>query len=534
MTPLNEWYDGGRETVIPMPDGHPEVRCPHSTVENAKSGTGFSAGEVRAAGGKGDVSEGTHSMDNVVRAQYLSESPNSRGEGAIEDGLERVRAKSILMNKQGVRSPFTALWHLVTPGYLTKSFRRLRKDAAAGLDQVDWQTYDANSDFYIPVLHKKLHNDAFRACPVRRVWIPKADGKKRPLGIACIEDKIVQRAIMGILEAIYEPKFAGFSYGFRPGRGCHDALDAVSAGIVTRNIEYIVDADIKGCFDNIPQDLLMGILREDIADEELLRHIDKFFKAGVLDNGDLQVSDTGVVQGSLISPILANIFLGHVIDKWVNEWRQKLGGDVIFVRYADDFIAGFQYLGDATTFLQHLKKRLADYKMELHPDKTRLIEFGKSAIQNRKRRGEGAPETFDFLGFTHSCRVSRKGNFVVNRHTIKKRSEKKLKELGEKFQKILLAAGILKGLISLRRALTGYYNYFAVPENIGTLRNFRFKLCRIIFKAIGRRSQKSKWNWGKFNIILAALIPSPVAVHDYPSVRFTARQAELLTRSRMR
>ena len=339
-------------------------------------------------------------------------------------GLEGVREAA--KKDKGLR--FTALLHHVTEKLLLDSFYALKKQAAPGVDEVTWQEYEPGVEERIHDLHGRVHRGAYRAQPSRRVYIPKPDGRQRPLGIAALEDKIVQQAVVTVLNCIYEEDFVGFSYGFRPGKGAHDALDALSFGIVRKKVNWVLDADIRGFFDNIDHERLMELIERRVADPRILRLIRKWLKAGVSEEGEWSETKVGTPQGAVISPLLANLYLHYVLDQWVLQWRKKFAwGDVIIVRYADDFVLGFQHRKEAERFLEQLRERLREYGLELHPDKTRLIQFGRFAAEHRERDGQGKPETFNFLGFTHICSTIHKtGRFTVKRKTTGKRLAAKL------------------------------------------------------------------------------------------------------------
>ena len=298
----------------------------------------------------------------------------------------------------------------MTVDLLRWSFHQLKRRAAAGIDGVTWDQYEADLESNLADLHGRVQRGAYRAKPSRRQYIPKPDGRQRPLGIAALEDKIVQRAVVEMLNAIYETDFLGFSYGFRPGRSQHQALDALAIAIYRKKVNWILDADIRAFFDSISQEWLIRFLEHRIADRRLLRLIGKWLKAGVLEDGRLLTVERGTPQGAVISPLLANIYLHYVYDLWVHHWRRRLAqGEVIVVRYADDIVVGFQYRADAERFLDELRQRLEEFGLELHPEKTRIIEFGRFAHANRQARGLGKPETFAFLGFTHICGRTREG-----------------------------------------------------------------------------------------------------------------------------
>jgi len=347
--------------------------------------------------------------------------------GIASSRLEAVRQAA----RQSRDVRFTALLHHITIDLLKQSYAALQRDAAPGIDGVTWRAYGENLEAKLTVLHERIHKGSYRARPAKRSYIPKADGSKRPLSIWCLEDKIVQQAVVSVLEAIYEQDFVGFSYGFRPGRGQHDALDALQAGIYRRRVSWVLDADIRGFFDAMAHSWIIRFLEHRIADKRILRLIAKWLKVGIVEDGRRTRGTCGAPQGAVISPILANVYLHYVFDLWVHRWRRtKASGDVIVIRYADDTIVGFQHEHEARVFLDDLKERMRAFELALHPDKTRLICFGRYAAKQRMERGEGKPETFDFLGFTHFCTRSRKwGSFVIGRKTIKKRMVRKLQAI---------------------------------------------------------------------------------------------------------
>ena len=431
-------------------------------------------------------------------------------------GLERVRETA----KRNRRLKFTALLHHITPSLLVESFYDLNRTAAVGVDGMTWQDYENILYERVHELHRQIHTGAYRAQSSRRVYIAKTDGKLRPLGIAAVEDKIVQQAVVKVLSAIYEEDFLGFSYGFRRGRGQHDELDAVWMGINTRQIGWILDADISAFFDTIDHGWMMKFLQHRIADKRILRLINKWLKAGVIEDGKRTSSERGTPQGAVISPLLANIYLHYVFDTWAHHWRKHHArGDVIMVRYADDSALGFQYEGEAKRFLQAMRERIAKFGLALHPQKTRLIEFGRYAEQRRKRRGLGRPETFDFLGFTHCCSKTRKGGFKILRLTIKKRMRATLAAIREKLKRTRHdpIEHVGKWLNSVLR---GYFNYFAVPDNLKRLAGLRYELCCAWREAISRRSQKGEMTWARFGRLAEKFLPLPRRIHPYPSERF--------------
>jgi group II intron reverse transcriptase/maturase len=419
---------------------------------------------------------------------------------------------------------FTALLHHVNERLLLDSFHLLKKDAAPGVDDITWKEYEQGVEGRIADLHGRVHRGAYRAQPSRRVYIPKPDGRQRPLGIAALEDKIVQQAVATVLNQIYEEDFLGFSYGFRPRRGAHDALDALTAAIMTKKVSWILDADIRGFFDNISHRKLIELLEIRIADRRILRLIQKWLKAGVSEDGQWSETKVGTPQGAVISPLLANIYLHYVLDRWVMEWRGKNAfGEVVIVRYADDFVLGFQHRKEAERFLEQLRKRMADYGLELHSDKTRLIQFGRFAAEDRQRAGKGKPETFDFLGFTHICgTIHKSGKFTVLRRTVGKRMTAKLRSIGVELRR-RMHQPIAETGAWLKQVVRGYFNYHAVPGNLSRLETFRQQIARHWRFALRRRSQRSRWTWERFETLMRQYLPRPKVLHPYPLVRFYAK-----------
>jgi len=387
----------------------------------------------------------------------------------MSPGLERVRTAARLRKKER----FTALLHHVTVDLLRDAYSWLKRDAAAGADGVTWDDYGADLEVNLADLHARIHRGAYRAQPSRRVYIPKPDGRQRPLGIAALEDKIVQRALVEVLNAIYEEDFLGFSYGFRPGRGQHDALDALAVGITSRKVNWILDADIAAFFDTVSHDWLIRFVEHRIGDKRVIRLIRKWLKAGVLEDDRIETTEMGTPQGAVISPLLANIYLHYVFDLWAERWRQREAkGDMIIVRYADDIVVGFQHRHEAERFTSELAQRLADFALQLHPDKTRLIEFGRHAAANRKGRGLGKPEVFDFLGFTHICGRSRKGRFQLRRQSRRDRLRAKLREIRDDLWQHRHTPIEEQGSW-LQHVMTGWFAYHAVPVNGPSLCTFR-------------------------------------------------------------
>jgi group II intron reverse transcriptase/maturase len=418
------------------------------------------------------------------------------------------------------KEKFTALLHHIDEDLLLESFLALKRHASAGVDKVTWEDYDAQLQDNLQDLHKRVHSGAYRAQPVRRVYIPKADGRQRPLGIAALEDKIVQRATVTVLNAIYEEDFLGFSYGFRPKRGQHDALDALSVAISNTPVNWILDADIKGFFDAVDQQWLIRFLEHRIGDERIIRLVKKWLKAGVLEEGQWHSSDMGTPQGAVISPLLANIYLHYVFDLWVKQWRKREAkGKVIVVRYADDIVAGFELETDARRFLDAMRERFEQFGLELHGEKTRLIKFGRFAAERRKRRGQGKPETFTFLGFTFICGKSRSGFYQLQRKTRTDRMRAKLLEIKTQMRKRMHASIPEQGKW-LRSVVTGFFAYHAVPTNQRALSAFRHHVVELWRKSLRRRSQKTKLTWERMTELVNDWLPTPRVLHPWPEQRF--------------
>jgi RNA-directed DNA polymerase len=434
--------------------------------------------------------------------------------------LDRVREAA---RKDG-KARFTALLHHVTVDRLRESYLSLKKRAAPGVDGVTWQEYGRNLEANLKGLHGRIHRGAYRARPSRRVWIPKGDGRQRPLGIAALEDKIVQHAVGMVLTRVWEEDFLGFSYGFRPGRSQHDALDALNVGIVRKKVNWVLDLDVRSFFDKVDHDWMKRFVEHRIGDRRIVRLIQKWLKAGIMEQGRWFETEEGTPQGAVISPILANLYLHYVLDLWVNQWRRKKAtGDVIIVRYADDAVLGFQHREDAMRLLQEMRERMAKFGLELHPEKTRLIEFGRFAAERRNVRGEGRPETFNFLGFTHICGTRRTtGTFTIIRITISKRMAAKLKHIDAELRR-RMHDPLAETVKWLQSVMGGYFQYHAIPGNERRLGAFRKTVLRLWLRQIRRRSQRSRWTWDRFLERLEGLLPKVSALHAYPNVRFDAR-----------
>ena len=436
----------------------------------------------------------------------------------VSNGLDRVREVA----KQDKDARFTSLLHRVDLDRLWKAYWAIRPEAAPGVDGVTWEDYGQDLEGNLRDLLERVHSGAYRASPSRRVYIPKADGRQRPLGIATVEDKVLQRAVVEVLNAIYEEDFLGFSYGFRPGRSPHHALDALSVGIERKKVNWVLDADISDFFTSLDHGWLEKFLEHRIADKRVLRLIRKWVNAGVIEDGAWTASDGGAPQGASVSPLLANVYLHYVLDRWVRQWRQKRAhGDVIIVRFADDFVAGFEHQADAQQFLSDLRERLAKFSLELHPDKTRLIEFGRNAARTRAGRGVGKPETFDFLGFTHFCGKTKNGRFWLKRKTISKRMRAKLAEVKDQLRRRMHLPIPEQGRW-LASVVRGHLAYYAVPGNTDTVAAFRTQVTRLWFKALRRRSQRNRLNWARMNRIATRWLPPVRVQHPFPNVRFDA------------
>lgn len=450
--------------------------------------------------------------------ENTGELPTSRtlSRGIVTGGLDRVR-QAARGNKQ---ERFTALMHHVTVDLLWQAFHWLKRSAAPGIDGVTWHDYEENLEARLIDLHTRLHRGSYHPLPSRRKYIAKPDGRKRPLGIAALEDKIVQRAVVEVLNAIYEQDFLGFSYGFRPGRGQHDALDALAVGITQRHVNWILDADIAAYFDTVSHEWMLRFLEHRIGDCRLLRLIGKWLKAGVMEEGVVTETETGTPQGAVVSPTLANVYLHYAFDLWAHRWRQhEARGTVIYVRYADDVVAGFEHEDTAKRFLADLQQRMAKFALSLHPDKTRLIEFGRFAAERRAKRGLGKPETFNFLGFTHIAGRTRNGRFLLIRKTRRDRMRAKLKAIKEELRQRMHDPIPLQGRW-LRQVVRGYFAYHAVPTNIRSLSAFRYFVGRQWLRTLRRRSQKDRFSWDRLTRLTADWLPSPRVLHPWPDVRF--------------
>lgn len=444
----------------------------------------------------------------------------TQSRGAVSNSLERVRKAA----KADRKARFTSLLHHVSPETLLESFYALKRNASPGLDGKTWFEYQKNLTENLKGLHSKLHSGTYRAQPSKRIFIAKADGRQRPIGISALEDKIAQMAVGRVISAVFEQDFVGFSYGFRPGKSQHDALDAVWIGLKQKKVNWVLDADIQGFFDTINHEWMLKFVEHRVADPRILRLIRKWLKAGVSEDGRWINGQVGTPQGAVISPLLANIYLHYVFDQWINAFRSKcLSGDVVVIRYADDTVLGFQHKYEAEKCLAALRERLGKFGLLLHPEKTRLIEFGRFAISNRRKRGERKPETFDFLGFTHICAITRiKKQFHVKRITSNKRMRSSLAKV-----KIELRSRIHENPNEtgkwIRRVILGYYQYHAIPGNWAALSTFCREIVRTWLKNLRRRGQKRRINWRKFSKLVKKHVPDPKLCHPHPNDRFYAK-----------
>ena len=456
----------------------------------------------RRAGAKGNASQ-----QSTDRAQNRA---------TVSQALERIRKVA----KERKKERFIALFHHISIDLLDEAFYELKENAAAGVDGLTWRDYEQDLERNLEDLHVRVHRGAYRALPSRRVYIPKPDGRQRPLAVAALEDKIVQRATAAVLNAIYEEDFLGFSYGFRPGRGAHDALDALVVAVQSRKVNFILDADIQSFFDTVSQEWLIRFLEHRIGDKRIIRLVQKWFKAGVLEEGVVSVSARGTGQGAVISPLLANVYLHYALDLWAERWRRREAtGDMIIVRYADDFIVGFQHEADARRFWNDMRKRFEGFSLSLNPDKTRLIEFGRFAAERRAQRGLGKPETFNFLGFTFICERNSRGQFLVKRITRRDRMRATLREIKEELRRRMHRPIPEQGGW-IKQVVRGFFAYYAVPTNGAALTAFYYHVKRIWLRTLRRRSQKDRFSWQRMDSLAADWLPQPRILHPYPDRRF--------------
>ncbi len=469
----------------------------------------------KAASAAAEVGEGRR----PAKGNAASEPRPGRSAGVgVSPDLDRVR--QVARKDRDVR--FTALLHHVTVERLETAYRAIRPGAAPGVDGVTWRDYGQNLEENLRELHTRVQRGAYRARPSRRVFIPKPDGRLRPLGIAALEDKIVQRAVVEVVNAVYEEDFLEFSYGFRPGRSPHDALDALAVGITRGKTNWVLDADIRDCFTKLDQSWLVRFVEHRIADERVIRLIQKWLKVGVVEDGEWSETPEGTPQGASVSTLLCNVYLHYVFDLWVRQWqRRHARGDMVVVRFADDLVAGFQHRDDAERFWAELRDRFASFGLELNDDKTRLIEFGRFAAQNRAARGLGKPETFEFLGLTHICAKTRNGRFKLKRVTSKKRMRAKLRAVKTGLRRRMHLPIPEQGAW-LGRVVRGHLAYYAMPDNSEALRAFVNTVIRYWLRALQRRSQKTRMTWERMRRLVDRWLPKPRILHPWPDARYDA------------
>ena len=470
-----------------------------------------------AQGGAAEAVEGRGSAKE--NADSATRPGHSAGQG-VSSGLDRVRQAA----QKDREARFTALLHHVDVDRLRAAYRAIRPKAAPGVDGVTWKEYGRDLEGNLQDLHARLHRGAYRAKPSRRAFIPKPDGRQRALGVAALEDKILQRAVVEVLNGIYECDFLGFSYGFRPGRSQHDALDALAFGITRRKVGWVLDVDIRDYFSSLDHSWLVKFLEHRIADKRVLRLIQKWLKAGVIEDGVWSETEQGTPQGASVSTLLANVYLHYVFDLWAHQWRGRHAhGDMVIVRFADDCVVGFEHRSDAERFQEELRRRLAEFSLELNAEKTRLIEFGRFAAERRKARGLGKPETFSFLGFTHTCAKARKTRrFKLKRITDSRRLRAKLREVNTELRRRRHLPIPEQGRW-LASVLRGHLNYYAVPDNSKALAAFRYQIVRQWLRALRRRSQRSKMTWARMQRLVDRWLPTVRILHPWPEARFDAR-----------
>lgn len=517
---------GSEETIVDAA-GKGKTRTPD--VSSPEESDGNIVPEKSANKGVATSAESVEGRAPPERNSNQETARRAQSRERASIGLLRVRQRA----EKDKAVPFNNLFRFLKVDLLRTSFYELKRKAASGLDGVSWYDYERTLEARLPELERELHIGSYRATPAKRIYITKEDGRQRPIGIQSIEDKVVQQACVTILNEVFEPNFIGFSYGSRPGRSQHDALDALHEGIVRRKINWILDCDIAGFFDNLPHEQLVDFIEKRVTDKRMIRLIRKWLKVGWIEDGKRHAGTIGTPQGAVISPLLANIFLHTVMDKWSQVWRSKEAtGDMIIVRYVDDVVFGFQHEAEGRIFHEALRKQLEAYGLKLHPTKTRLLEFGRFAAGNCQKRGGSKPETFDYLGFTHICGETRNGKYCIKRIIIRKRFCRKLREIKEelnrRMHRPLNETG--KWLASVMR---GYTRYYAVPRNLDALKAFYTHLGRLWLHVIRRRSQnaKARWTWERFYRLQTRWIPRPKIMHPYPNVRFDAKTQG---RSRMR
>jgi len=470
---------------------------------------------------EGSAAEAMERRGDAKRNEFQASMRQTLSWESVSPGLERVRQRA----RENPKLRFTALLHHITPDMLRTAYFSLKRKAAPGVDGITWEAYGEDLENKLGDLHVRLQRGAYRALPSRRRMIPKPDGRERPLGIASLEDKIVQRAVVEVLNAIYEADFLGFSYGFRPGRSQHDALDALAYAMEKRKVNWVLDADLRSYFDTVNHEWLIRFLEHRIGDRRIIRLVRKWLKAGVMEDGITSTTVIGTPQGGVASPLLSNVYLHYCFDQWAHQWRSRNAhGEVIFVRYADDFVVGFQREDDAKAFLADLGARLEKFGLSLHPEKTRLIEFGRFASAWHARRGEGKPETFTFLGFVHICSENKHGYYTLRRQTRQDRMRSTLRAVKEQMRKRMHDA-IPKQGRWLGQVVRGYYAYHAIPTNEKMLGAFRWDVIRIWRQALKRRSQKGALTWERMDRLAKQWLPPISILHPWPTQRFVANHS---------
>ncbi len=474
-----------------------------------------------ALASKADAAEPGEPRAGTKRKAEGQSTLRTQGRERVSQALDRLRKGA----GQKKKEKFTALFHHLSTDMLRESFFALKREAAPGVDGLIWTDYAQDLEPKLQDLHTRVQRGAYRAQPSRRTYIPKADGKQRPLAVTALEDKIVQRATVAVLNCIYEEEFLGFSYGFRPKRGQHDCLDALVVGISSRKVSFILDADIRNFFGAVSQDWLVRFVEHRIGDKRIIRLIQKWLKAGVLEDGIVTTSEMGTGQGSVVSPLLANMYLHYVFDLWAERWRRREAkGDMIIVRYADDIVVGFQHEADARRFREAMRERLQEFSLSLHPEKTRLIEFGRFAADKRARRGLGKPETFNFLGFTFICGKSLKGKFLVVRKSRSDRVRAKLQEIKEELRRRMHEPIPEQGKW-LAQVVGGFFAYHAVHTNTPTLGTFRRRVEELWKRSLQRRSQRADLTWPRMQRMADDWLPKPKVLHPWPNVRFAVKHS---------
>jgi len=490
------------------------------------------------ARGKSDGSILPMSPANNGDAESSAESAEGRGparRNIDQSNLDRTqkpesrRSRGLLGVREAASNcrelKFTTLLHHINVELLTSSFYQLKKNAAVGVDKMTWREYERDLEDRIVDLHGRIHRGAYRATPSKRVYIAKADGRQRPLGIPSLEDKIVQHAVRTVLQCIYEEDFIGFSYGFRPQRSQHQALDALYVAITEKRVNWILDADIEGFFDNIDRDWLVKFIEHRVGDKRIVRLIQKWLHAGIIEGTDWSDNGKGTPQGAVLSPLLANVFLHYVFDLWIDQWRKRHAtGDCIVIRYADDFVIGFEHEADARACLEALGERLQQFGLHLHPKKTRLLEFGRGSAARREREGRGKCETFDFLGFTHVCGKTRAKRFALKRITMASRMRRTLAAIKIQLERRRHDPVGQTGRW-LASVVRGWQQYYSVPDNYDRLEQFDKAITKLWRRQLQRRSQrgKSRWPWTRMGRLVRKHLPRPRIIQPRPNIRHHAR-----------